>query len=132
VANTCSEPSTAAAVHDALCGSIATTTRSDLCCVVLTKQLLFTTLDMNCSSEEGTPTTGNADLSSATPAKSTPAGTLAVREPNPRVDRCFASDPARRLETAAADHDHAADSTKLVFPAVCISRSRLPGIGRRR
>jgi hypothetical protein len=64
LASGCNEASTAAAVHDALCGSTAITTCS------LPNRILTNT-NLSCSlrleSEEGTPTLRNAGLSSANP-----------------------------------------------------------------
>ena len=65
---------TAAAVKDALCGSIAITTRS---LMLFSNAPPQTNQVVNGQGEEGIPTLGNSDLSRATPA-AVPDGTQAV------------------------------------------------------
>ena len=66
VASGCSDASTAAAVQDALCGSTAITTGPEL--HSRSTPNLLDDLNQQVTGEEGTPTSGSADLSRATPA----------------------------------------------------------------
>src|SRR6516164_5054953 len=68
VATGCNEPSTVAAVHDALCGSTAITTRSSDFLVTENGTNLSLPRN-NWKRGEGTPTFANAGLSSATPRR---------------------------------------------------------------
>jgi hypothetical protein len=77
----CSVASTAAAVHDALCGSMAITTRSERSAVVTGWYSSLRLYDDEW--REGTPTFGFAGLSSATPGPAAPARDASRLRANP-------------------------------------------------
>src|ERR1700720_596015 len=94
MANGCSEPSTAAAVHDALCGSTATTTRSS--------DILVTTTGTNLSLPRHNSKARRAHQLSATQAslQPLPAGS-AVTGP---ASQYGVSQQATGIERATPDH----------------------------
>src|SRR5262245_18739923 len=107
VATGCCDASSTAAVQDALCGSIAITTRSVIFDIADT--YLFPRLDAGMESEEGTPTFGFAGLSSATPR----AGRTDPRRKPSRSQptRSWATGMGRAISNRcsaimAADRDH--------------------------